>query len=61
MLFLGVLLANDLLETPIPEEILARGHNDPLVESLAMRVAKSLFHEPDESDRIFGFYVNLLQ
>ena len=45
MLFLGLYLASDLLEAPLPEEIRARVYSDPAVRSLATQIGERLFHE----------------
>ena len=45
MLFLGLYLASDLLEAPLPEEIRARAHSDAAVKSLAAQVRERLFRE----------------
>jgi hypothetical protein len=45
MLFLGLYLASDLLEAPLPEEIRARVHSDLEVQSLAAQVRAGLFRE----------------
>ena len=45
MLLLGLYLASDLLEAPLPEEIRARVHSDPAVRSLATQVGERLFRE----------------
>ena len=44
MLFLGVLLAKDLLDTPIPEEIRKEIESDPEVRKLATKVEEGLFN-----------------
>jgi hypothetical protein len=45
MLLLGLYLANDLLEAPLPEEIKARVYSDPAVRSLAAQVRERIFRE----------------
>jgi hypothetical protein len=54
MLFLGLLLARDLLETPLPEEISRRAHADPVVEVLVRRIGERLFQRIDHSPRRFA-------
>jgi hypothetical protein len=54
MLFLGLLLARDLLETPLPEEVSRRAHADPAVEALVRRISERLFREIDHSPRSFA-------
>jgi len=53
MLFLGLLLARDLLETPLPDEISRRAHADPAVEALVRRIGERLFQRIDHSPRRF--------
>ena len=45
MLFLGLCLASDLLEAPLPEEIRARVYSDPAVRSLAAEVSERILRE----------------
>jgi Uncharacterised nucleotidyltransferase len=45
MLFLGLYLASDFLEAPLPEEIRLRAHSDPVVRALAAQVREWLFRE----------------
>jgi len=47
MLFLGLFLANDLLRTALPEEVVQRLQADPVVKSLAAQVREWLFREAD--------------
>src|SRR5215208_2144833 len=54
MLFLGLLLARDLLETPLPEEVLRKAHADPAVEALVRRIGEWLFQRIDHSPRRFA-------
>lgn len=46
MLYLGLFLAQDLLETPLPEHIRQGLRGDPLLPSLAGQVRRTLFHDP---------------
>lgn len=62
ILFLGLLLAHNLLEAELPEEILQRIQADSVVKSLAAQVREWLFCETDTSN--FGldrklFYVKV--
>jgi hypothetical protein len=61
ILWLGLFLAYDLLQAPLPMEILERVYQDPLVISLAQEVFEVLFREADEPFRPFPFYIRLLQ
>jgi hypothetical protein len=54
MLFLGLLLARDLLETPLPEEVSRKAHADPAVEALVRRIGERLFQRIDNSPRRFA-------
>jgi hypothetical protein len=45
MLFLGLLLAHDLLGTTLPENVLEKIQSAPVVRSLASRVRKQLFSD----------------
>ena len=45
MLFLGLYLANDLLEAPLPEDVLHRVRASRAVESLAAQVRERLFRQ----------------
>jgi hypothetical protein len=49
MLFLGLLLAKDLLDTPIPEEIRKGIESDPEVRRLATKVEEGLFKRSNGS------------
>jgi hypothetical protein len=53
MLFLGLYLASDLLEAPLPEEIKARAHSDAAIKSLAAQVRDRLFREVNRLPGIF--------
>lgn len=48
-LFLGLLLANELLGTALPEEVIQRIKADPAVKLYAAQVHKQLFCETDNS------------
>lgn len=48
MLFLGLFLANDVLEVELPEEISQEVASDPVVEELAGEVYEWLFKEPED-------------
>jgi hypothetical protein len=54
MLFIGLLLARDLLETPLPDEVSRRAHADPAVEVLVRRISERLFRRIDHSPRRFA-------
>jgi hypothetical protein len=54
MLFLGLLLARDLLEMPLPEEVSRRAHTDPAVEVLVRQMSERLFRRIDHSPRRFA-------
>ena len=45
MLFLGLFLARDLLQAPLPEEICRRIHTDAVVKGLAAQVRQNLFRD----------------
>jgi hypothetical protein len=45
MLFLGLYLANDLLDAPLPSSLLSRMHADRAVQSMAARIRKQLFQQ----------------
>ena len=49
MLFLGLLLADDLLGTLLPEEVLRKSRTDPVVKSLAADICERLFRETNGS------------
>ncbi len=53
MLFLGLFLANDLLEAPLPGEVLQRINLDPTVAALANRINEQLFREADGTTGLF--------
>jgi hypothetical protein len=61
MLLLGLLLARDLLEAPLPGAVRTRVDGDPVAHSLALKVRERLFSEADDPVRPFGFYVELVQ
>jgi hypothetical protein len=48
ILFLGLLLAHELLEAPLPEEVLQKAKADETARSLAALVAEWLFQEEEE-------------
>jgi hypothetical protein len=52
-LLLGTFLANNLLETELPEEILQRIQVEPEIESLAIEVCERLFSQSDEIPKLF--------
>jgi hypothetical protein len=54
MLFLGLVLAKDLLETPLPEEVSRRAHADPTVKALARRISERLFRTIDHPPSRFA-------
>jgi hypothetical protein len=47
------LLARDLLETPLPEEVSRKAHADPAVEALVRGISERLFRRIDHSPRRF--------
>jgi hypothetical protein len=51
MLFLGLLLARNLLGTSLPEHVMQRIEADPAVKSLATWVCKRLFRETEVAPR----------
>jgi hypothetical protein len=61
VLFLGLLLASELLDASLPKEVLERIHEFPVVRSLAIKVARRLFHEGEEPIKAFAFHVALMQ
>lgn len=54
MLFLGLLLANDLLEAPLPEKVSRMVRADPKTAALARQVREWLFQEPDGASNILA-------
>jgi hypothetical protein len=54
MLFIGLLLARDLLETPLPKEVSRRAHADPAVQALVRGISERLFRRVDHSPRRFA-------
>jgi hypothetical protein len=61
MLILGVRLARDLLEAPLPRAVGERVDSDPVAHSLAGKVRDRLFSETDEPVKPFAFYIELVQ
>ena len=53
MLFLGLLLASDLLGATLPDHVLQRAGADPSAEALAAQVRGQLFREADNPPNIF--------
>jgi Uncharacterised nucleotidyltransferase len=53
MLFVGLLLARDLLEMPLPDEVSRKAHADPAVEALVRGIGERLFQRIDHSPRRF--------
>ena len=54
MLFLGLLLASDVLGTPLPETVLKTAESDKTAKALSNRITKALFLEPQtEHDTAF--------
>ena len=49
ILLLGLLLASDLLQAPLPPEILIAVNNDPTVTTIAKQVKEQLFTGPTDS------------
>lgn len=58
-LLLGLLLAHDLLDAPLPKEIEARRQTEPRVDALAVRVRQYLFQEADAPFERFKFHLEL--
>lgn len=54
MLFLGLLLADELLEAPLPEKVSRMVRTDPKATALARQVREWLFQEPDGSPNILA-------
>jgi hypothetical protein len=54
MLFVGLLLARDLLEMPLPEEVSRKAHADPAVQALVRRIGERLFQRIDHSPSRFA-------
>ena len=52
MLFLGLLLAKDLLDAPIPEEVMKNVDADPMVGRLAQKVEARVFRRSNGSSGI---------
>jgi hypothetical protein len=52
MLFLGLFLAKDLLDTSIPEKVMEQVEADPMVRKIARQVQKRLFHRANGSSGI---------
>ncbi len=50
MLLLGLLLAHDLLEAPVPEPLVARARGDSTIRTLARLVQSRLFTDPTTAD-----------
>jgi hypothetical protein len=59
ILLLGPLLAHDLLDAPVPADVLRRARGVPAVRALAARVAKQMFREGD--GRAWGLENGLFQ
>ena len=57
MLFLGLLLATDLLGATIPEEVMQRVRADPALKSLACQVQERLFAEAEEPHGVVKRFV----
>jgi len=57
MLFLGLLLAKDLLDAPIPEEVMKNVDADPMVGRLATKTEERIFKGSNGS---FGYLKNLV-
>jgi hypothetical protein len=57
MLFLGLLLASDLLGAAIPDEVMQKVRAHPNVNALASRVQERLFSESDESNGVVQRFV----
>ncbi len=49
LLFVGLVLAKDLLEAAVPQEVLARAKQDPVVEALATKAKSWLFADSASS------------
>jgi hypothetical protein len=59
ILLLGLALAHDLLQAPVPEDLLRRARGVPAVRALAARVAKQMFRWAD--GRAWGLENGLFQ
>ena len=59
ILLLGLVLAHDLLQAPVPEDVFRRARGVPAARALAARVAKQMFREPD--GRAWGLENGLFQ
>jgi Uncharacterised nucleotidyltransferase len=56
MLLLGLFLARDLLEAPLPEEVSRRIQTDPTLKALAGRIRERLFRETGDSAGVLMGY-----
>jgi hypothetical protein len=54
MLFLGLTLASDLLEVPLPEEVSHKAQADPAVKALVRQISERLFRATHEPSRVFA-------
>jgi hypothetical protein len=59
VLLLGLVLAHDLLQAPVPEEVFRRARGVPAARALAARVAEQIFREAD--GRAWGLENGLFQ
>jgi hypothetical protein len=50
MIFLGLIVAHDLVEAALPQEILQQARRDPLVAGLALEVKERLFLNQGEQE-----------
>ena len=57
MLFLGLLLAHDLLQARVPSAILRQAHADRVARGLATRVRETLFREADPTRVVDDLFI----
>ncbi len=57
VLFLGLLLASDLLKASLPEVVLQKIQSDRVVKSFAVQFNKLLFSDPDSSRKAFKCFL----
>jgi hypothetical protein len=59
ILFLGLFLAKDLLEAPLPEEVWRKVRADPVVQRLAIQVHQWLFGKPPVGLKKYFFHLKI--
>ncbi|MCG8374992.1 MAG: hypothetical protein MI702_00745, partial [Chlorobiales bacterium] len=57
MLFLGLCLANELLDAPVPEEISKEMRNDPLVRKFTLQVTGTIFGERTMKHQVLSSFI----